>query len=181
MLEATANPNHNHRRNGGAVRQATLETPVPREGQRPFCLTATLHIHTSDGPHFVDITDQVEELLRRTGMRTGFAVVFSRHTTAAIRINESEPLLLRDMELLLERVAPRDSYYHHNDLTTRTVNLTEEEDINGHAHCRHLLMGSSEAIPVVDGRLHFGRWQRLFLVELDRPRDREVVVQFVGA
>lgn len=179
MLKPAANTITDHRRNGGAVEEAALEMGATRDGWRPACLTATLHIQTG-GPRFIDITDHVEELLRRSGVRTGFAVVFSRHTTAAIRINESEPQLLRDMELMLERVAPRDSYYYHNDLSVRTLNLTEEEDANGHAHCRHLLMGASEAIPVVDGRLHFGRWQRLFLVELDRPREREVVVQLMG-
>ena len=97
-------------------------------------------------------------------------MVFSRHTTAAIRINEAEPLLLRDMEVMLARVAPTGVYYHHNDLSIRTVNLTEEEDMNGHSHCRHLLMGSSEAIPVADGELLLGVWQRVFLVELDCPR-----------
>jgi secondary thiamine-phosphate synthase enzyme len=181
VLKPTASPATDRRRNGGAAEEAVLETAAHGDGWRPICLTASLHIRTGGSPQFIDITDQVEELLRRSGVRTGFAVIFSRHTTAAIRINESEPQLLRDMELMLERVAPRDSYYHHNDLSIRTVNLTEEEDANGHAHCRHFLMGASEAVPVIDGRLHFGRWQRLFLVELDRPREREVVIQFVGS
>ena len=54
------------------------------------------------------------------------------------------------------------------------------EPENGHAHCRHLLLGASETVPVVDGRLHLGTWQRVFLVELDGPRRREVVVQVMG-
>lgn len=146
----------------------------------PTSVLETFRVHTERGPQFVDITDNVRDALRRSGIGAGFAIVFSRHTTAAIRINEAEPQLLCDIEGMLERIAPESSYYRHNDLTVRTVNVTEEEDANGHAHCRHFLMGSSEAVPIVAGELFLGRWQRLFLVELDQAREREVVVQLVG-
>ncbi len=136
---------------------------------------------SSRAPEFIDITDDVREVLARSGVRHGFVVVFSRHTTAAIRINEAEPLLLEDMECMLARIAPAGVYYRHNDLSIRTVNLTEDEDLNGHAHCLHLLMGASEAVPCADGELLLGTWQRIFLVELDCPREREVIVQVVGS
>jgi secondary thiamine-phosphate synthase enzyme len=132
-------------------------------------------------PEFIDITDDVREVLARSGVVHGFVVVFSRHTTAAIRINEAEPLLIEDMECMLARIAPSGVYYRHNDLTIRTVNLTEDEDLNGHSHCQHLLMGASEAIPCMDGGLLLGTWQRIFLVELDCAREREVIVQVVGS
>jgi secondary thiamine-phosphate synthase enzyme len=144
------------------------------------CVLETFYVHSERGPQFIDITDRISELLRRSGIQMGFAVVFSRHTTAAIRINEAEPQLLHDIEGMLERIAPVAAYYRHDDLSVRTVNVTDEEEDNGHAHCRHLLMGTSEAVPIVNGELYLGRWQRLFLVELDRPRRREVVVQLVG-
>jgi len=129
---------------------------------------------------FCDITSRVEDIIARSGVRAGFCVVFSRHTTAAVRINEAEPLLLEDIREMLERVAPPCNYYRHNDLSIRTVNRLDDEDSNGHAHCQHLLMGTSETVPVIDGRMTLGRWQRIFLVELDRPRDRRVVVQVLG-
>ena len=91
-------------------------------------------------------------------------VVYSRHTTAAVKVTENEPLLIQDMEELLERFAPRDSEYRHNDFQTRTVNMTENERANGHAHCQHLLMNTSETIPIIDGELQFGRWQSVFFV-----------------
>ena len=81
---------------------------------------------------------------------------------------------------MLARIAPAGVYYRHNDLTIRTVNLVEDEDLNGHAHCQHLLMGASESIPCADGEMLLGRWQRIFLIELDCPRQREVIVQAVG-
>lgn len=139
-----------------------------------------LTYETTCAPEFIDITDGVRAVLRRSGVRDGFVVVFSRHTTAAIRINEAEPLLLQDMEAMLARIAPSGVYYRHNDLAIRTVNLTEDEDLNGHAHCQHLLMGASETIPCADRELLLGLWQRIFLVELDTARPREVIVQIVG-
>ncbi len=129
---------------------------------------------------FVDITDEVRDIVARTGITEGMALVFSRHTTAAVKINENEPLLLGDMARFLQRIAPKDGDYKHNDFVVRTENMTEEECPNGHAHCQHLLLGASETIPVVDGELMLGRWQRIFLIELDRPRERSVVVQVQG-
>ena len=139
-----------------------------------------LYYRTTCGPEFIDITEDVRGIVDRSGLRDGFAVVFSRHTTAAIRINENEPLLIDDMKAMLARFAPSGIYYRHNDMTVRTENLTENEDLNGHSHCQHLLMGASETVPCVDGELLLGRWQRIFLVELDCGREREVVVQVLG-
>ncbi|QAA77166.1 MAG: hypothetical protein BIP78_1400 [Candidatus Bipolaricaulis sibiricus] len=146
----------------------------------PVLRRMTCTVSTERAPQFVDITDRVQRLVHESGVSSGIAIVFCRHTTAAIRVNENEPLLIADMEEFLKRVAPRDLYYRHNDFTIRTHNMTPDECPNAHAHCQHLLLGSSEAIPVEDGRLVLGRWQRVFLVELDRPREREVVVQVFG-
>jgi len=141
----------------------------------------TLSIETDRAPEFVDITDEVIEVVNRAQIENGFAVIFSKHTTAAIKINENEPLLLKDMEHFLERAASRDAYYGHNDFAIRTVHMHEDECPNGHAHCQHLMLGTSESVPIVNGGLSFGKWQRIFLVELDIPRRRDVVVQVLGA
>lgn len=162
---------------------ASVATRVSGNGAHPAprgTRCERLQYLTTRAPEFVDITDDVRQVLARSGVRDGIVAVFSRHTTAAIRINEAEPLLLQDMEAMLARIAPPNVYYRHNDLSIRTVNLTEDEDLNGHSHCQHLLMGASESIPVADGELLLGRWQRIFLVELDCPRPREVIVQVVG-
>ena len=141
----------------------------------------TLEITANRAPEFLDITEPIQELVRRSGVQNGIAVVFSRHTTAAIKINEHEPELLKDMEQFLNRLSPMEAAYFHNDFTVRTVNMEDDECPNGHAHCQHLLLGASETVPVVDGRLALGVWQRIFMVELDRPRQREIVVQVLGA
>jgi len=107
--------------------------------------------------------------------------VFSKHTTAAVIIQENEPLLLEDMNALLERLSSTGGDYEHNDMSRRTGPMEPEECANGHAHCQHLLLGSSENIPIAGGRLELGRWQRVFVLELDRGRNRSVVVQVFGA
>ena len=134
--------------------------------------------HTA--PEFIDITDEVAAAVEASGIQDGTVTVFSRHTTAAVKINENEPLLLRDMARFLETSAPREAEYRHNDFVIRTANMTDDERPNGHSHCQHLLLGASETIPVMGGRLGLGRWQSIFLVELDRPREREVVIQVLG-
>ena len=143
-------------------------------------LMSRIVIQSTRAPEFIDITEQVVSQVRASGVHDGLVVVFSRHTTAAIKVNEYEPLLLRDMEQFLTRLAPPDAYYGHNDFSIRTVNMTEDECPNGHAHCQQLLMSTSETIPLLSGQLQLGTWQRIFLVELDRPRSREVLVQVVG-
>ncbi len=140
----------------------------------------SIEVCTSAAPEFVDLTERVERIVARSGVSDGMAVVFSRHTTAAVVINESEPLLLEDMAEFLERMAPRAAAYRHNDFTVRTVNMTADESPNGHAHCLQLVLGASQTVPIRDGRMMLGRWQRVFLVELDHARPREAIVQAFG-
>jgi secondary thiamine-phosphate synthase enzyme len=130
---------------------------------------------------FLDITDDVAAIVRAAGLRDGIVTIFSRHTTAAVRIQEDEPLLLEDLQAFLERWAPSHADYRHNDFQIRTAHMHPDESPNGHSHCLHLVLGTSETVPVVDGELQLGTWQRLFLVELDGPRPgREVLVQLLG-
>ncbi|MDE2801284.1 MAG: secondary thiamine-phosphate synthase enzyme YjbQ [Chloroflexota bacterium] len=133
-------------------------------------------LQTDQPQEFIDITTHVENAVAEAGVTAGTASIFSRHTTAAIVINEAEPGLLRDMERMLERLAPEGPEYEHNAMA-RTI---PDEPENGHAHTRHLLLGASETVPIHEGRLYLGTWQRVFLVELDGPRPREVVVQVIG-
>ena len=152
------------------VSEATLKT----------CLF-TLEVRAHSAPGFVDITDGVEESIKASQVANGFAVVFSKHTTAAITIQENEPLLLEDMANFLERLSPRSAHYRHNDFDIRTVHMHENECPNGHSHCQHLVLGSSETVPVIDGSLALGEFQRVFVVELDPEKaQRQVLVQIMG-
>ena len=86
-----------------------------------------------------------------------------------------------DMAAMLERLSASTGRYKHNDLELRTGEMNPDECANGHAHCQHLLLGSSENIPVAGRRMELGQWQRIFLLELDRPRQRQLVIQVFGA
>ena len=143
---------------------------------RSFCK----RVKTTCAPEFIDITDWVAECVAESQIANGFVVVYSKHTTAAVKINENEPLLLDDMAGCLEKIFPRDHSYQHNNFEIRTVNMNENESPNGHAHLQHLLMGTSETVPVMDGQMQFGTYQSIFFIELDHPRPREVLVQIVG-
>jgi len=120
-------------------------------------------------------------MVRAAGLRDGLVSVFSRHTTLSVRVQENEALLLEDLKAFLTRLAPANAAYRHNDFTVRTEHMHPDESPNGHSHCLHLLLGGSESIPVFDGELQLGTWQRLFAVELDGPRPyREILVHTMG-
>ena len=144
------------------------------------CRHTAIRIETHHPTEFIDLTDRVEAIVTAAGIRTGLVNIQTLHTTTAVIVNEHEPLLLTDLAALLERLAPRDGVYRHDNVTLRTVNCVLGERPNGHSHCRSLLLGGSVCLNVIDGRLQLGRWQRVFLVELDGPRARDVSMMLVG-
>ena len=144
------------------------------------CRHARIRVATERALEFIDLTDRIEALAAEAGIYAGLVNIQSLHTTTAIVVNEHEPLLLADFDALLARAAPGDALYRHDDMTARTVNLAPGERANGHAHCRALLLGSSALLNLAEGQLQLGRWQRVFLVELDGPRAREVSVLVFG-
>ncbi len=168
------------------MERTLTEVMTRREGVASFSGAETvvrceaLVIETSEAPEFIDITEDVQRIVAESGVRFGQISVYSTHTTAAIKVNENEPLLLQDMARVLQRIAPRHADYEHNDFSRRTVNMEEEECANGHAHCQHLFLSTSETMPIIDGELPVGQWQRIFLIELDRPRARRVLVNIIG-
>ena len=147
-------------------------------------LATQLHqllVQTREPIQFLDLTDPVATFVSAARLRDGVVTVFSRHTTAAVCIQEDEPLLLQDLREFLQRSAPPHAHYRHNDFRVRTVHMHPDERPNGHAHCLQLMLGSSETVPVAQGQLLLGTWQRIFLVELDGPRtQRHVLIQVVG-
>ena len=146
------------------------------------------HIHqdrteilTGERTQFIDLTPWVARCVERSGIDRGVALVRVLHTTAAVVVNENEPLLLDDLKAMLERLAPEDGTYGHDDFRRRVVNVEPGERINGHSHARALLLGDSKSIGVLEGRLDLGRWQSILLVELDGPRYRSVSVTITGS
>jgi secondary thiamine-phosphate synthase enzyme len=144
------------------------------------CRHARIHVTTKQPTEFIDLTDRLDKLVADTGVGAGIVNIQTLHTTTAVVVNEHEPLLLADFQAFLEAAAPDDGRYQHDDPILRTVNVTDAERPNGHAHCRALLLPSSVCLNVTRGRLLLGRWQRVFFVELDGPREREISVLVFG-
>lgn len=149
----------------------------------PVMVRATISVDTERAFHVLDVTDEASDLVDRSGIRDGTVMVYTPHTTCAVRINERETCFLEDLRLFMEDLVPTDAYYRHDDFQIRTENLDDPdtEPLNGHAHVKAMLLGaSSEHVPVVDGELAMGRWQRILFVELDQARPRRVVLQAQG-
>jgi secondary thiamine-phosphate synthase enzyme len=141
-------------------------------------------LRTEGGLSVRDITDEVAAAVRESSVRNGIVCVYSPHTTCCVRVNEFENGFLEDFATLLKRLVPSETYYAHDDWDRRTENICEEDMQlgNGHAHCMSMLLGSAgEAIPVRNGELCLGTWQRVLFLELDRERDRRWLVQVVGS
>ena len=125
----------------------------------------------------------VAEAVQESGVQDGIACVYSPHTTCCVRVNEFEQGFLEDFAQLLLRLVPRETYYAHDDWDRRTENICPEDmDFgNGHSHCMAMLLGTAgESIPIRNGELQLGTWQRVLFLELDRERDRRWIVQVVG-
>jgi len=132
-------------------------------------------------PGFYDVTDLARAVVARSSVVGGQVVVSTSHTTCAVIVQENEPLLLADLAARLCRFAAAEETYLHNRFDIRVINLDgPNERANGHSHCQHALLGVSVALPITDGDIVLGRWQRILLVELDAPRTREISVQVTG-
>jgi secondary thiamine-phosphate synthase enzyme len=113
-------------------------------------------------------------------VRAAHAAVQSRHTTAGLFVNENEARLLEDIEAFLRRLAPEGALYRHDQLDAREGPVAVDERPNGHSHLQALLLPSSVSLNVVDGELDLGRWQSVFLAELDGPRPRSLSIVVAG-
>ena len=133
--------------------------------------TGEIIIKDKGGFEVFNITEKVKEEIRKSGLKDGTVTVFVPGATGALTTIEYEPGLRRDFPEMLSRIAPR-GHYHH-DATWG--------DGNGHSHLRSSLIGTSFVVPVVEGNAVLGTWQQIVFCEFDiRPRQRKVVLQFIG-
>jgi secondary thiamine-phosphate synthase enzyme len=135
---------------------------------------------TKDLFDFIDLTDQIKDFLKGTNIKNGLVNVQCLHTSAALIVNENEPLLIEDIKDNLSRIAPQDIDYNHDDFDRRTVNMCPDECVNGHSHCKSIHLLPSSTLNFKEGELQLGQWQRILLVELDHSRPRTVQVQIIG-
>ncbi|MFP4524296.1 MAG: secondary thiamine-phosphate synthase enzyme YjbQ [Candidatus Woesearchaeota archaeon] len=132
--------------------------------------TEYLWFHTDKRVEFINITDRVEEAVRKSGVRDGLVLVNPMHITAAVYVNDAESGLIEDFQEWLEKLAPSGRDYHHH--------RTGED--NGDAHLKRQLMGHQVTMPVTDGKLDFGPWEQLYYAEFDGQRKKRVLVKVVG-
>ena len=134
--------------------------------------TGLLRLETEGEGQIVDITEGVLAVVRQSGVMDGLVSVFATGSTVAVTTMEYEPGGVQDLQAALERLVPRARDYAHNVLN---------HDDNAHSHLRASLVGPSETIPLVAGRLVLGTWQQLVLIDFDdRPRRREIHVQVLS-
>lgn len=140
----------------------------------------TLSYQTKKELDFIDVTDEIKSFVKESGIKSGLVNIQIMHTSAALMLNENEPLLLEDIKNNLESTAPKTNTYKHDDLNIRTINVCVEECINGHSHCKAIHLPVTITLNLIDGELQLGQWQRVFLVELDHSRPRKVQIQIIG-
>ena len=135
-------------------------------------VTQSIVVSSKGENDIIDITEKVSTLVQESGVKNGTATVFVSGSTAALTTIEYEPGLIKDFPKMLERIAPKDIEYGHEQMW---------HDGNGHSHVRASLLGPSLTVPFSDCNLLLGTWQQIILIELDaRSRNRQLVVQIMG-
>jgi secondary thiamine-phosphate synthase enzyme len=127
----------------------------------------TLRFRSKGEIEFIDLSDKVQEEVKRCAIRNGIVHVFAPHATGILILTEKDLALLEDIKAFLEELTPRDSDYRH--------------PLNAHSHLRSMLLPPDKTLPVIEGRVEFGTWQSLLFVETDvYPRERTIIIQVMG-
>ena len=130
---------------------------------------------TNDRMQLLNITDRINEIVRKSGIRDGLVHLQSLHTTSAVFLNEWQDALLHDVKSFLEQVVVRESYYRHND-----PEHSDCERKNADSHLRGMLMGQTLCLQVRNASVLLGTWQSIIFAEFDGPRSRSLAVQVSG-
>jgi secondary thiamine-phosphate synthase enzyme len=135
-------------------------------------LRQELWFSTPNRRDYVNITDQVEELVAKSGVQNGLCLVNAMHITASVYINDAESGLIQDYDEWLEKLAPHEptSQYRHN--------RTGED--NADAHLKRQVMGREVVVAITDGKLDFGPWEQIYYAEFDGRRRKRVLVKIIG-
>jgi len=132
--------------------------------------TEYLWFHTKKHREYINITDRVEEAVRKSGVQEGMVLVSAMHITAGVWVNDAEEGLLADIDEWLEKLAPfRPDYRHHRTGET-----------NGDAHLKSLLVHHQVILPITNGRLDLGPWQQVYYAEFDGQRRKRVIIKVMG-
>lgn len=133
--------------------------------------TEYLKFHTKKHRDYIHITPQIEAAVKKSAVKEGLAFVSAMHITASVYVNDNESGLIQDIDAWLEKLAPfREDYRHHK---------TGED--NGDSHLKSLLLHQAVTLPITDGKLDLGTWQRVFYAEFDGQREKRVIIKIIGA
>jgi secondary thiamine-phosphate synthase enzyme len=132
--------------------------------------TEYLWFNTKKRREYVNVTDQIEEIVKKSGIREGMALVSAMHITAGVYVNDAEEGFISDMDEMLDRLAPFGKDYNHH--------RTGED--NGDAHLKSILMHHQIVVPITAGNLDFGPWQQIYYAEFDGRRKKRVIVKVMG-
>jgi secondary thiamine-phosphate synthase enzyme len=119
---------------------------------------------------YINITDRVAEVVEKSGVKEGMALVSAMHITAGVYVNDAEPGLIEDIDEWLQRLAPEGEDYRHH----RTG------ETNGDAHLKNLLIGHEVIVPITGGKLDLGPWQQIYYSEFDGRRPKRLIVKVMG-
>ncbi len=134
--------------------------------------TGKIELSTKGEVDIIDITEKVQSIVDESGIKNGIVTVFCVGSTCAVSTTEYEPGLKKDIPEALERLFPKNKYYHHEETW---------HDGNGHSHVRASFIKPDLTVPIVDGKMTLGTWQQIIFLELDiRKRRRNVVIQILG-
>jgi secondary thiamine-phosphate synthase enzyme len=138
-----------------------------------------LQFKTKGALEFIDITDKIKKIVNKYSILQGYVNIFSKHTTLAVKINESEKLLMKDFQHFFEKLVPKNKKYFHDKIELRK-NCPENEPKNANSHLKCMVLETSQTIPIINKEMTLGKWQSIFAVETCGPREREIVVQVCG-
>lgn len=138
-----------------------------------------IEVKSSSQVEFVDVTDKVEEVVSNSGIREGQVLIYSPHTSASIVINHNETMLLQDFMRVLYRLVPVNDRYSHDVFELNRASSSDGRS-NGHSHCKSMLLGVSETVPIEKGKMLLTEKQNIFVAEMDGSRTRDIIVQVIG-
>jgi secondary thiamine-phosphate synthase enzyme len=134
------------------------------------CETEYLWFETEKPREYINITDDVAEVVERSGVADGFVLVSAMHITAGVYVNDAEPGIIRDLDEMLEKLAPSGRDYHHH----------QTGESNGDAHLKSLLVHHEVTVPITGHQLDLGPWQQIYYAEFDGQRKKRVVIKVMG-
>ena len=160
--------------------QPTVKVAQPESGQDVFrgqmkVMHRTLKVVTDSRVELHNISDRVRDQVRDSGIKAGFLILSTLHTTTALFLNEFQAALMADLTECLERLVDTEDGYLHN-----CEDCSDCERKNADAHLRAALLGHNVTVPIHEGEISLGQWQSILFAELDGPRQRTVTAHLIG-